>query len=79
MKETGASVVALSGFLTLAYDSMKNTIEAMTKAGLRDKVQVMIGGGQITEEVKKIHSAPMLLAKMPWSVWLWLRNGLELE
>jgi 5-methyltetrahydrofolate--homocysteine methyltransferase len=57
VNETGASIVALSGFLTLAYDSMKNTIEAIKQAGLRDKVQVMIGGGQITEEVMKYTGA----------------------
>jgi len=43
--------------LTLAYDSMKQTIEAIKDAGLRDKVKVMIGGGQITEEVRKYTGA----------------------
>ena len=52
IKETGAPVVGLSGFLTLAFDSMKQTIDDIKAAGLRDKVKVMIGGGQITEEVK---------------------------
>jgi 5-methyltetrahydrofolate--homocysteine methyltransferase len=51
IKESGASIVGLSGFLTLAFDSMKNTITAIQDAGLRDKVKIMIGGGQITEEV----------------------------
>jgi 5-methyltetrahydrofolate--homocysteine methyltransferase len=57
IKETGAPVVGLSGFLTLAFDSMKQTIEAIQAAGLRDKVRVMIGGGQITEEVTKYTGA----------------------
>ena len=57
IKESGAPIVGLSGFLTLAYDSMKQTIEAMKDAGLRDKVKVMIGGGQITEEVMKYTGA----------------------
>ena len=57
IKETGAPVVGLSGFLTLAFDSMKQTIEAIKSAGLRDKVKIMIGGGQITEEVKKYTGA----------------------
>jgi 5-methyltetrahydrofolate--homocysteine methyltransferase len=52
LKETGAPVVGLSGFLTLAFDSMKQTVDAIKAAGLRDRVNVMIGGGQITEEVK---------------------------
>lgn len=46
-------VVGLSGFLTLAFDAMKDTVEAIKKAGLRDKVKIMIGGGQISEEIRK--------------------------
>jgi 5-methyltetrahydrofolate--homocysteine methyltransferase len=57
IKESGAPIVGLSGFLTLAFDSMKQTIEAMQAAGLRSKVKVMIGGGQITEEVRKYTGA----------------------
>jgi len=56
-KETGAAIVGLSGFLTLAFDSMKQTVDAIKAAGLRDKVRVMIGGGQITEEVRKYTGA----------------------
>ena len=52
IKETGSSVVALSGFLTLAFQNMKNTVDAVKAAGLRDKVKIMIGGGQIDEEVR---------------------------
>jgi len=57
IKETGAPIVGLSGLLTLAFDSMKQTVDAMKVAGLRDKVKVMIGGGQITEEVRKYTGA----------------------
>ncbi|HEY55563.1 MAG TPA: methionine synthase [Dehalococcoidia bacterium] len=57
IKESGAPIVGLSGFLTLAFDSMKETVEAMKAAGLRDKVKVMIGGGQITDEVRKYTGA----------------------
>jgi methanogenic corrinoid protein MtbC1 len=57
IKETGAPIVGLSGFLTLAFDSMKQTVEAIQAAGLRDEVKVMIGGGQITEEVSKYTGA----------------------
>jgi len=57
IKESGAPVVGLSGFLTLAYDSMKQTIEAIKDAGLGDKVKVMIGGGQISEEIRKYTGA----------------------
>jgi methanogenic corrinoid protein MtbC1 len=57
IKESGAPIVGLSGFLTLSYDSMKQAIEAMKDAGLRDKVKVMIGGGQITDEIMKYTGA----------------------
>jgi trimethylamine corrinoid protein len=52
IKEFQPQVVGLSGFLTLAFDSMKNTIAAIEKAGLRDKVKIMIGGGQIDDAVR---------------------------
>lgn len=45
-------VVALSGFLTLAFDSMKETVEAFEKEGLRDQFKIMVGGGQIDETVR---------------------------
>jgi 5-methyltetrahydrofolate--homocysteine methyltransferase len=50
-------VVGLSGFLTLAFDSMKETIEAIGQAGLREKVKIMIGGGQIDETVRSYTGA----------------------
>ena len=46
-RETGATVVGLSGFLTLAFESMKKTVEAFEAAGMRKRVKIMIGGGQI--------------------------------
>jgi 5-methyltetrahydrofolate--homocysteine methyltransferase len=45
-------IVALSGFLTLAFDSMKETIEAIEAAGLRDGMKIQIGGGQIDETIR---------------------------
>jgi methanogenic corrinoid protein MtbC1 len=57
IKETGAPVVGLSGFLALAFDSMKETVEAIKAAGLRDKVKIMIGGGQMSDEIKNYTGA----------------------
>lgn len=51
------AVVALSGFLTLSYDSMKETVEAITAAGLRDRVKIMIGGGTVDEQVRQYAGA----------------------
>ena len=57
IKESDAPIVGLSGFLALAFDSMKETVEVIKAAGLRDKVKVMIGGGQMSEEIKKYTGA----------------------
>jgi methanogenic corrinoid protein MtbC1 len=53
IREFQPQVVGLSGFLTLAFDSMKKTVEAIEQAGLRDKIKIMIGGGQIDDEIRK--------------------------
>lgn len=42
-------VVGLSGFLTVAFDAMKETVDAIERAGLRDRVKIMIGGGMVDE------------------------------
>ena len=55
--EVQPQVVALSGFLTLAFDSMKETVGAITQAGLRDKVKIMVGGGTVDEQVCKYAGA----------------------
>lgn len=57
IKDFKPHVVALSGFLTLAFDVMKNTVEAIQSAGLRDEVKIIIGGGQINEEIKEYTGA----------------------
>jgi methanogenic corrinoid protein MtbC1 len=44
IQEVKPEVVGLSGFLTLAFDQMRVTIEAIKEAGLRDSVKIMIGG-----------------------------------
>lgn len=57
IKETNAPVVGLSGFLTLAFDSMKETVDVIKAAGLRGKVKIMVGGGQIDEEIRRYTGA----------------------
>ncbi len=57
IKETNAGIVGLSGFLTLAFDSMKETVEAIKAAGLRDGVKIMVGGGLIDDEIRKYTGA----------------------
>jgi len=57
LKDTQAPVLGLSGFLTPAFDAMKETVEAVEAAGMRDKTKIMIGGGQMDDEVKKYAKA----------------------
>ncbi len=42
-------VLGLSSLLTTTMPAMLETIEALKKAGLRDRVQVLIGGGPVTK------------------------------
>jgi methanogenic corrinoid protein MtbC1 len=50
-------VLGLSGFLALAFDTMKETIEAIEAAGVRDGIKIMIGGGQVSEQVREYTGA----------------------
>ena len=56
-KKEKINVIALSGVLTLAIDSMKATVEAFSKAGMRDNVKILIGGAPVTEEYCKVVGA----------------------
>ena len=49
VSEQGANVVALSALLTTTMPSMKDTIDALTEAGLRDRCKVVIGGAPVTQ------------------------------
>lgn len=51
-KAENIKIVALSGVLTLALDSMKTTIQAFRDAGM-DDVKIIIGGCPVTEEAAK--------------------------
>ena len=57
IKDVRPQVVGLSGLLTLAIESMKETVQAIKAAGLRDKVKIMIGGNQMSENVKEYAEA----------------------
>ena len=48
--EQGAQVVGLSALLTTTMPSMKRTIDALTEAGVRDTVKVIIGGAPVTQK-----------------------------
>jgi len=49
-KEVEPDIVALSALLSTTMPAMRQTIEALHKAGIREKVKVMIGGAPVTEK-----------------------------
>lgn len=51
--ESDAKVVAMSGLLTVSYSSMKETVRALKRAGVRDKVKIIIGGVFVDEKWRK--------------------------
>jgi 5-methyltetrahydrofolate--homocysteine methyltransferase len=51
LEETGARILGLSALLTVAFESMKETIDRVEEAGLREQVKIMIGGAPVDEAV----------------------------
>lgn len=52
-KAEGIKIIALSGVLTLALDSMKETVEAFEAAGMRNDVKIIVGGAPVNENAFK--------------------------
>ena len=50
-KAENIKIIALSGVLTLAIDSMKATVDAFAEAGMRDDVKIIIGGAPVNADV----------------------------
>lgn len=57
VRETGARVLGLSALLNFTYPEMKNVVEAISGAGLRDKVAIIIGGAPCNEQVRQFTGA----------------------
>ncbi|MCX5997307.1 MAG: cobalamin-dependent protein [Chloroflexi bacterium] len=70
LKETGAPILGISGLLTPSFESMKQIVHALEAAGLRDKVKVIIGGGIVTEVVRKYVGADAFTDDAPEGVEL---------
>ena len=49
-KEKDGTIVALSALLTTTMTMMKTVIDALEKAGIRNKTKVIIGGAPITQQ-----------------------------
>jgi len=50
VRDQGVNIIALSALLTTTMPAMRDTIQALQAAGLREQVKVMIGGAPITQQ-----------------------------
>lgn len=50
VRTSGAPVVCLSALLTVTMPSMRTTIEAFRRAGIRDNVKILVGGAPVTPQ-----------------------------
>lgn len=57
LEREGAKVLGLSALLNSMFDSMKSVIDELEKAGLRERVKVIIGGAPCNEEVRRFTGA----------------------
>jgi corrinoid protein of di/trimethylamine methyltransferase len=53
VRERKPNLVCLSALLTVTMPSMKTTIDALKKAGVRDQVHILVGGAPVTEQWAK--------------------------
>ena len=49
IKAKGANILALSALLTTTMPMMKETVSALVKAGIRDRVKVLVGGAPVSQ------------------------------
>lgn len=57
IKDFKPQIVGLSALLTLAFDPMKETVEAVEKAGLRNDVKIMVGGAPVNDQIREYAGA----------------------
>jgi methanogenic corrinoid protein MtbC1 len=57
VQETGATIVGMTGLITLSYDGMKETVAALEAAGLRPQIKIMVGGGMVNDKVREYTGA----------------------
>jgi len=49
VEEHHANIVGISALMTTTMPAMKRTIDALTRAGLRERVKVMVGGAPVSQ------------------------------
>lgn len=53
LKNTGARALGLSAMLNFVFPEMKNVVDSITEAGLREQVKIIIGGAPCNEQVRE--------------------------
>lgn len=67
-EDPDVKILGLSAMLTTTMYAMKETIEALEEAGLRDKVKIMIGGAPVNDVFAKQIGADGYTANAPQAV-----------
>ncbi len=57
LRDSNAKAVGISALLNSTYPEMKNVVDAIAEAGLRDKVKIVIGGTPVNEQVRAYSGA----------------------
>ena len=57
VKETGAAALGLCALLNFTYPEMKNVVDSLRAAGIREEVKVIIGGAPCNEQVREYTGA----------------------
>jgi methanogenic corrinoid protein MtbC1 len=57
LEQTRAKILGLSALLNLAYPEMKHVVDEVARAGLREKVKIIIGGTPVNEQVRQFTGA----------------------
>ena len=57
VREIEPDILGMSCIISVGWDSLKETVDALKRAGLRDKVKIILGGGGVDEEVAKFAGA----------------------
>jgi len=76
VRETGSTILGISGLLTTSFESMKLTVQALETAGLRGDVKVIVGGGIVNEMVQKYVGADAFTDDAPEGIEICKRFAL---
>ena len=60
VKDSGAKALGLSALLNTTYPAMKEVVQSLESAGLRDAVKVIVGGAPVNEQVRDYAGADYL-------------------